>query len=361
MTSHAVRSVTGRLLAGAALVAAMAATGAQAQDRGFTVASWGGGYQDGQRDVYFAPFGAMKGISVLEDVYLGGWAQFRAMQDTGVIPWDVVQVESAEIARGCEEGLFKPLDWERLGGADRFVDGAATECGLGVVLVAEVIAYNKDLFPDGGPQTLVDFFDLEGFPGVRGMRDEPKYNIVRALLADGVAPDEVYAVLSTPEGLDRAFAKLDTIKDQIQFWSAGAQAPERLASGDTAVSIAYNARVTNAQRQGADHLTIVWDQPFLFLDQWVILADSPHVELAYEFLNFYADADRQIEWSRDKLPYGPSLIAAAEAMPAELASELPVGPNIANAFMTGTDGDLEFWLDNYDEIAERWNAWKVRN
>lgn len=334
---------------------------AAAQDRGFTIASWGGAYQDGQREIYFAPFGEAKGIQVLEDVYLGGWAQFKAMQDTGQIPWDVVQVESAEIARGCEEGLFLELDWDRLGGRDRFVDGAATDCGLGVVLVAEVIAYNDDLFPGEKPKTLADFFDVEKFPGQRGMRDDVKYNVVRALLADGVPASEVHEVLSTPEGLDRAFAKLDTIKPYIQFWTAGAQAPERLASGDTAISIAYNARVTNAQRGGATSLRIAWDQPVLFLDQWVVLADSPHVDLAYDFLNFYADPERQVAWSRDKLPYGPSLKAAAEAMPADLAAELPVGPNIANAFMTGADEDLEFWLDNLDEITERWNAWKVKN
>lgn len=348
-------------LTAAAMAAALVATGAAAQDRAFTVSSWGGAYSDGQRDIYFTPFGAAKGITVLDDVYLGGWAQFKAMQDTGQIPWDVVQVEAAEVARGCEEGLFLEIDWARVGGRERFVEGAATDCGLGVVLVAEVIAYNADMFPGEKPQTLADFFDLGKFPGTRGMRDEVKYNLVRALLADGVPADQVHEVLSTSEGMDRAFAKLDTIKGSLQFWTAGAQAPERLASGDTAISIAYNARVTNAQRAGATNLQISWDQPFLFLDQWVVLADSPHVELAYDFLGFYADAERQVAWSRDKLPYGPSLIAAAEAMPAEMAAELPVGANIETAFMTGTDQDLTFWLDNLDEITERWNAWKVRN
>jgi putative spermidine/putrescine transport system substrate-binding protein len=351
----------GHAAAVAALALSVAAHGAAAQDRDFTIASWGGSYQEGQRDVYFAPYGEDKGIQVLEDVYLGGWAQFKAMQDTGQIPWDVVQVESAEVARGCEEGLFEELDWGRLGGQDQFVQGATSDCGVGVVLVAEVIAYNASLFPDEKPATLDDYFDLEKFPGPRGMRDEPKYNLVRALLADGVPAGDVHELLSTDEGLDRAFAKLDTIKDAIQFWSAGAQAPERLASGDTAISTAYNARVTNAQREGAADLVIAWDQPVLYLDQWVVLADSPNKELAYGFLEYYADADRQVEWSRDKLPYGPSLKAAAGAMPASLAAELPVGPNISNAFMTGTPEDLEFWLDNLDRITERWNAWKIRN
>ena len=44
-------------------------------------------------------------------------------------------------------------------------------------------------------------------------------------MADGVAPAEVYDVLRTEEGVDRAFAKLDEIKDDVIWWEAGAQAP----------------------------------------------------------------------------------------------------------------------------------------
>ncbi len=89
--------------------------GAEVADaRDFTVASWGGAYQDAQRETYFNPFAKKAGIKVLEDTYLGGWGQFKTMQETKHIPWDVVQVESSELVRGCEEGLFLPLDWSRI-------------------------------------------------------------------------------------------------------------------------------------------------------------------------------------------------------------------------------------------------------
>ncbi len=39
-----------------------------------------------------------------------------------------------------------------------------------------------------------------------------------------MAKDELYDVLGTDEGLDRAFAKLDEIKDAIPvWWTSGAQ------------------------------------------------------------------------------------------------------------------------------------------
>ncbi len=33
-------------------------------------------------------------------------------------------------------------------------------------------------------------------------------------------------------GVDRAFAKLDTIKDSVVWWEAGAQPPQLLADGE---------------------------------------------------------------------------------------------------------------------------------
>ncbi len=140
----------------AATASAVLAGSALARD--FTIASWGGGYQDSQRKHFFEPFAKARGIEVLEDVYLGGWGQFKAMQETGNRPWDVVQVETSELIRGCEEGLFIPLDWSRIGPKENFVEPAVTECGLGVVGVSQLVAYNPKL-TKAEPKTIADFFD----------------------------------------------------------------------------------------------------------------------------------------------------------------------------------------------------------
>ena len=44
------------------------------------------------------------------------------------------------------------------------------------------------------------------------MRKVPKVNLEWALMADGVDGKDVYKVLATKAGQDRAFKKLDTIK-----------------------------------------------------------------------------------------------------------------------------------------------------
>src|SRR5215510_1839305 len=99
------------VMVAAAVMAGMAA-GANARD--FTVVAWGGTTQDQLRQVYFMPFAKEQGISFKEDTYLGGWGEFQAMETTGEVPWDVVQVETAEMIRGCEEGVFAELDWSKL-------------------------------------------------------------------------------------------------------------------------------------------------------------------------------------------------------------------------------------------------------
>ncbi len=44
----------------------------------------------------------------------------------------------------------------------------------------------------------------------------------------GVAKDDVYDVLSTDEGVQQALDKLATIKDDVIWWSAGAETPHLL-------------------------------------------------------------------------------------------------------------------------------------
>ena len=344
------------LLALAALALGMAFAGSAAA-RDFTIASWGGGYQDSQRKHFFKPFGDSKGIQVLEDTYLGGWAQFKAMQETGNRPWDVVQVETSELIRGCEEGLFLKLDWSRIGPKDQFIPPAVTECGLGVVVVSQLVAWNPKNVK-AQPSSIADFFDLQKIPGKRGMRVDPKGTLEFALMADGVDVKDVYKVMSTKEGLDRAFAKLDSIKSSIQWWEAGAQAPEWLVSGDVVMSVAYNGRIAKANQDGHG-LKMLWTNNILYVDKWVIFADSEHVDTGYEYLKFFADPKREAAFTED-YTYGQPNKDAVKYIKPEVLEALPAGDHIADALDTGSAESVNFWLDNLDEIKERWTAWKAQ-
>ena len=341
-------------LVGSAL-AALTVTNVAARD--FTVVAWGGEVQDLQRELWFAPFAKSKGIGFLEDTYLGGWAQFKAMQDSGSIPWDVVQVETSEMVRGCEEGVFVTLDWSKIGPKSAFLEDAVSDCGVGTIVWSVVIAYNADRVSKA-PTRAADFWDTKTWPGKRGMRKGPKLNLELALMADGVPPAEVYETLRTSEGLERAFAKLDRIKPLVQWWEAGAQAPEWLAAGDVELSVAYNGRITLAQENGKN-LQMIWDNTIYAIDSWVILDGTEHTKLGYEFIKFASQPALQAKYT-ETFSNGPTVKEALPLVRPERAANLPAGDNLSTGLFGGSEDALDFWVDNQEELTEHWNVWVAK-
>ena len=178
---------------------------------------------------YLTPFTAETGIGIGLENYNGDLSQVRAQVAADNVHWDIIDLEFADLVRGCDEGLFEIIDPALLARGrddsspeDDHYPNMLSECGAGMLFYSTVYAYNHERTTGEAPQTIQDFFDLERFPGRRGMRRSPVANLEFALLADGVPADEVYTALDTPEGVDRAFRKLDTIKDLVVWWEAGA-------------------------------------------------------------------------------------------------------------------------------------------
>ena len=230
------------------------------------VVSWGGSYAKACDEGYHKAFTAETGIEIELEDYNGGLAQVRAQVEAGATHWDVVDVELADSVRGCDEGMFEILDPAILPpgadgnpATDDYYPGMISECGANQLFYSTVYAYNAERMPGAKPTTIQDFFDLERLPGRRGMRRSAVVNLEFALMGDGVPVEEVYAALDTAAGLKRAFRKLDSIKDEIVWWEAGAQPPQTLADGEVAMSTAYNGRVFNAQILEKQPFVIVWD------------------------------------------------------------------------------------------------------
>ncbi|MDD2869730.1 ABC transporter substrate-binding protein [Neomegalonema sp.] len=337
-----------KLMAVSAIALTAAVQSASARD--LVIAGWGGNYQDVQREVYFRPFAADKGIGFTEATYLGGLVEAKTMADTGNVTWDLVIVEGADLQVGCDEGLFEEIDWSQVPLKDELIPEAVQPCGAGNVVIGTGLAYNRDTVGEA-PTSLADFFDTVKWPGKRGLRAGPRFNLELVLMADGVAPADVYKVLSTPEGLDRAFARLAPLRKDLQFWDAGAQPVEWLAANNVAMTFSYNARITAAKNEGKP-LEFLWVNPIYSIDAWAIPTGAPNRELALEFINYANDAARQAAFST-RMPYGTTNVKAPELMTPEAAAEIPAGANIE----TGLFFSDAFWIDNGDAIAERWNAW----
>ncbi len=205
--------------------------------RDLTVVSWGGNYQDAQRNIYFKPFAEKSGKPVLDEAWDGGIGVIQSKVKAGAPNWDAVQVEAEELALGCADGLYEKIDWDKMGGKDKFLESAVNDCGVGAIVWSTAIAYDGDKLKEG-PASWADFWNVEKFPGKRSLRKGPKYTLEFALLADGVSKDELYDVLGTEEGVARAFKKLDELKPNIVWWESGAQPLQFLASGEVAMTSA---------------------------------------------------------------------------------------------------------------------------
>lgn len=277
------------------------AAAAQAQSQSLTVISFGGATKAAQEQAYFKPFERSGGGQVVAGEYNGEMAKVKAMVDVGKVSWDVVEVESPELLRGCDEGLFERLDPARFGDPAQFVPGTFSECGVATYVWSMVMAYDSTKLARA-PQSWADFWNVREFPGKRGLRKGAKYTLEVALLADGVKAEDLYKVLATPEGVSRAFAKLDQLKPNIQWWEAGAQPPQWLAAGDVVMSAAYNGRIAAAQKEGVK-LAIVWPGSLYDPEYWAVVKGTPNKALAEKFIAFASQPQTQKVFS-EQIPTG---------------------------------------------------------
>lgn len=330
-----------------------------------TVMSWGGAYGEAQTEGHVKPWAAASGNAAIMVDSDNPAPAIKAMVEAGNVTVDVASVEYADAIRMCDEGLLEPFDASTLpagsdgtAAADDFFPGAVTECGVSTDIWANVYAYDSTKFPEG-PTTAADFFDLTKFPGKRGLRKGAKAVLELALLGDGVPAAEVYNVLNTPEGVDRAFAKLDTIKAETVWWEAGAQAPQLLADGEVAMTTAYNGRIFTAAVGEGKPFQIVWDGQIYENELYVVPKGAPNKDLAMEFIK-YATSTEGLRAQASNISYGPPR-KSANLEPlmykdgkTEMGPHLPTAPaNMTNALLTSSD----FWVDHDAELNERFQAW----
>ena len=335
---------------GLALIGLAVSHAASARD--LTIVSWGGNFQDAQRELFFAPDGKQTGQKVLDQTWEGGVGVLDTKVKAGNPNWDVVEVEAEDLALGCEQGLFEKIDWTKVGNKADFIPEAVNECGVGNIVWNTGLSWDGDKLKTA-PTSWADFFDLEKIPGKRGLRKGPKYALEFALIADGVKPSEVYNVLRTPEGVDRAFKKLGTIKSNIVWWEAGAQPLQMLSSGDIVLSSSYNGRITGFNNNEGKNFKFLWNGSVSAIDSWAVLKGSENKAAAMDFIAFSSKPEEQAKLPK-YIAYGLTNKKANDFVPQELKHTLPTTPeNLAQSIPI----DVEFWVENIEPLTERFNAW----
>ena len=274
------------LIACASLAACLVTLPSFAQQQ-LTVVNFGGANANAQKKAFYEPY-EKQGNKIVAVEYNGEQAKVKAMVEAKKVSWDVVELESPDAARGCDEGLYEKLDYSKIVNKADLLPAAVSDCAVGIFVWSTVMAYNGDKLKTA-PTIWADFWDTKKIPGKRGMRKGARYNLEFALLADGVKPADLYKVLATKDGADRAFKKLAELKPSIQWWEAGAQAPQFLVAGDVALTTVFNGRIDAANREGRN-LKIYWPGGIYDLDYWAIPKGTPNKDAAVKFIAFTMQA-----------------------------------------------------------------------
>lgn len=333
----------------AALVApaVLGASGARAQSRPFTFVSWGGAMSDFDRTVVLDPFFRSRNVPIVH-ASPTNYARLRAMVEARAPEWDLVNVGGRFIFEGAD--FLEVLDMSLIPNARNLNPGWVTPRGVNTSTGGTVIAWNTRAFPaDAGPQSWADFWNVQRFPGPRGLYRPFYYNYEAALLAAGTPREQVYPV--TPDKVRVVFEKMREIRPHVRvWWTAGAQPPQLLSTGELAMSSAWTGRILGAIRENAP-VTMTYRDGLAWGNAYVVVRGSPHARLAMEAINAAISEETQLRML-DSGVYGPTLDSAAARGTPEQQRWMPTAPaNRANMLVLNEE-QAAFYSKTYED---EWN------
>jgi putative spermidine/putrescine transport system substrate-binding protein len=304
----------------------------------------GGAYQEAQTEAFIKPFEEQSGVTVRQTSPIN-YTKLNAMVDADNITYDVMEAYPYYAIAECGEHLEKTdYDIVDTTGVDPELIG---DCAVPNMKSALLLAYNTETYPDSPPSSWADFFDTGKYPGTRGVQNDVNQGALEAaLLADGVAPEDLY-----PLDYDRAFAKLDTLGDDLTFMATGADQEQALQNGTVDMMLAWPGRAFDAVEKGAPYAP-VWNQAMLYYDVFVVPKGVENKDQVMEFLNLVVTPEAQATLT-ENIAYAPINTLAEPDITDARKEWLPLGQDNGTAFYR----DQEWWAENLAEATDRWTAW----
>lgn len=310
------------------------------------VNTWGGPWEESARVNWFEPFMRENNVEI-KTVSPVSFAKLAAQVKTGVYEFDCTTLGDADIVRANEAGIIEDIKQAPIDQSKLWKD-AVFQNGVGSHAFATLISYRKDKFQNGGPQTWAEFFDVKKYPGARCLQRHAGRVLALALLADGVPADKLF-----PMDLDRAFAKLETIKPSMRvWWTQGPQSGQLLRDGEVDLIGIWQTYPVRLIKEGIP-VEMVWNQALLDKAYWVVSKGSPRRELAWKFIQSAVQPERIAKFSLANV-YGPLNPKAFDHISAEDAKLTPTSPeNIRKVVQQDTSkaGDQ---MAEANKLFERW-------
>ncbi|MBS0558558.1 MAG: ABC transporter substrate-binding protein [Proteobacteria bacterium] len=336
------------MLAGSTAAALAAFTARARAATTLTFCSWGGALSDLEKSALVDPFAKQKGFDVV-GVSPTNYAKLKAMVESGKPEWDLVDTGGRFIWQGAD--LLETLDMSLIPNAKALDPGWMATKGIFSSTGATVIAWNTKAFPEGkAPQSWKDFWDVKNFPGPRGLYKPFYYNYEAALLAAGVVHKDIYPI--TDAKAKMAMGKIAELKPHVKVsWSAGAQPPQFLSSGELAMSSAWSGRVLAMMKESAP-AAMTYADGIAWGNAWVVPKGTPNARLAMEAINYALSPEAQ-ERLLDFGTYGPVLGAAAAKGTPEQRELLVTAPENTSRMLILNEEQAALYSAKYENDWQR--------
>ena len=315
--------------------------------------NWSGG-SSGENvwKCYVTPFEAATGNKVVQDPAVN-FSKLKAMVKTGNVQWDMAELYGMDLYElGVKEGLFEPIDYNVVKKSTDYFDGSFLPYAVIQSYYATILAYDAEKFPKGkAPQSWRDFWDVKKYPGPRALYNGPFNNLEFALLADGVAPKDLY-----PLDMDRAFRSLDKIKKFVEvWWTAGAQPAQLLTDKEVVMTSAWNGRIYNIIKHGVK-AGIQWNQGIIMKSPVVIPKGAPHKKVAMQMMAQFANIQSQACYTNN-MGYPGTYKKLHEYVSKEVLPYMITNPDNVSRMIWN---NYKWWVEHKAEAEERWSAWMLK-
>ena len=310
----------------------------------------GGATTEARNQTIWQNFTELTGVTTQND-FTGDTAKFFATMESGApVPWNLIEFPTqGDFIKARDAGYLQEIDTSVVP-VEEMEEGSYDEYGINVLKYGIVPTFNTEAYPESGeqPDDLADLLDTETFPGKRCMYQYPQFGgtLEAALLADGVAPEDLY-----PLDVERALAKLDTIKDDIVWWSDGDESLRLLTSGECDLGVAWSGRVFNAVNKDNAPLDITWNNAIYTTAVYAVPEGATDPEVGQAAMSMWIrDREGQQEFV-SRIPY-PTPIEGLE-YDESVQSWLPNGANEEAAI----EEDAQYYAENIGDLVEAFNTW----
>ncbi|NIZ11363.1 ABC transporter substrate-binding protein [Pseudooceanicola sp. HF7] len=332
------------MLAGASALGLNAAT-AKADTKEMIYVNWGGDAIDAMAEAFGDSFTEETGITILYDGSGPTEGAIKAQAEGGSPTWDLVDCDPFSGQALGRQGLMEPIDWSIVD-EGKLREGFKWEYAASSYFYSYVIAYDKTVY-DTPPTSMADFFDTEKFPGKRSMYKWGVGMWEAALLADGVAPEDLY-----PLDMERAHAKIAAFKDNVgAFWGGGAESQSLLLNGDVSMALIWSTRAMLLDKDTDGDIAMTWAEGIIAPGSNGVIKNNPGgAEAAMQYIASTQDPEKQVVLF-EMLGNGPANPAADALIPDEEKFYNPVDPeNYAQQIPL----DMDWYEENYGAALDEY-------